>query len=62
MYTVPLKVVYSWHLTCMHTHSEKMELERKLGQSVTRADALAQEKKVLEANNTLLEETQRSLK
>ena len=39
-----------------------MELERKLGQSVTKADALTQEKKVMETNITLLEETQRNLK
>ena len=42
--------------------SEKMELERKLGQSATRVEALALEKKVMEANIASLEETQRNLK
>lgn len=42
--------------------SEKMELERKLGQSSTRVEAMALEKKVMEANIASLEETQRNLK
>ena len=42
--------------------SEKMELERKLGQSATRVEALVLEKKVMEANIASLEETQRNLK
>ena len=42
--------------------SEKMELERKLGQSSTRVEAMVSEKKVMEANIASLEETQRNLK
>ncbi len=42
--------------------SEKMELERKLGQSSTRVEAMVTEKKVMEANIASLEETQRNLK
>lgn len=52
----------SWMLKFNFCGSEKMELERKLGQSVTRVEALAQEKKVMEANVSLLEESQRNLK
>ena len=57
---IPLSVAPIGLFFC--THSEKMELERRLGQSITKADALAQEKKVMESNITLLEETQRNLK
>ena len=39
-----------------------MEIERKLGQSVVRAEALAQEKKAMESNIALLEEAERSLR
>ena len=49
-------------MTVILTCSEKMELERKLGQSSTRVEALALEKKVMEANIASLEETQRNLK
>ena len=47
---------------CLHTCSEKMELERKQGQSIARMEALVQEKKVMEVNTASLEETLRSLK
>ena len=42
--------------------SEKLELERKLGQSSARVEAMALKKKVMEANVASLEETQRNLK
>ena len=49
-------------MTIVLVCSEKMELERKLGQSSTRVEAMVSEKKVMEANIASLEETQRNLK
>lgn len=49
-------------ITIVLVCSEKMELERKLGQSSARVEAMVLEKKVMEENIATLEETQRNLK